>query len=351
MLVIAVDVSAGRPPAGARERRRARRRRPDGVRRRRPAPVPRRAAVRRGVRQPPVRPDRRAAAPGAASSRSSRRSALDGGPDGLDVVRRLIDRLPAVTGSGRRRVPRDRRGPGRRDRRRRSRTRIPGCALHRDARPRRAARASCGSTCARVSATRRGRARWTDLRAGDRPEPAFPVRLIALDIDGTVDRARLPDLRPHGRGDPRGRGRAACTSRIATGRMAELGGGLREPAGADRPDRRPPGRRRPRDAAGTARHRPRRPAVPRAGRAHPAPHADGRRGRRARRSPGAWRTASTRTSTTWSGSSSGAATPRFEDYSGYLGPEADIVARPRGARSASRSRRSSRSGTRRGRWS
>ena len=53
----------GGPPAGARERRRARRGRPDGVRRRRPPAVPRRAAVRRGVREPPVRPDRRAAAP------------------------------------------------------------------------------------------------------------------------------------------------------------------------------------------------------------------------------------------------------------------------------------------------
>ena len=52
----------GRPPARPRERRGPRRRRPDGVRRGRPAPVPRRAAVRGRVREPPVRAQRRPAA-------------------------------------------------------------------------------------------------------------------------------------------------------------------------------------------------------------------------------------------------------------------------------------------------
>ena len=62
VLVIAVDVSAEALAAGARERGRARRGRPDGVRRRGPPAVPRRAAVRRRVRESPLRSDRRAAA-------------------------------------------------------------------------------------------------------------------------------------------------------------------------------------------------------------------------------------------------------------------------------------------------
>ena len=63
---------------------------------------------------PYVRSDAMAGLPVATSFEPS--LALDGGPDGLRVIERLLDRLPEALGAGRRRVPRDRRRPGRGDR-------------------------------------------------------------------------------------------------------------------------------------------------------------------------------------------------------------------------------------------
>ena len=324
VLVIAVDVSADALQLARENAVGPRRRRPDGVRRRGPPAVPRRAAVRRGVREPPVRPDRRARRASRPSSRSSRRSALDGGPDGLDVVRRLLDALPAVARAGRRRVPRDRRGPGRRDRAggRGRGSRTARCT--RDARPRRAARASRGSSLRPREPARPARTRGRT--AAPATGPRRPSRSGSSPSTSTGPSIghdfRISDRTVAAIREAVARGVQVS---IATGRMPTSAARVREPPGADRPDHRPPGRGRPRDAVGA--EPPSTPPTRRSARRSGGSSATRRWPPRsaARRSPGAWSAASTRTSTTWSGSSSGAATPRFEDYSGYLGPEADIV--------------------------
>ena len=265
VLVIADRRVRGGAPAGARERRRARRGRPDGVRRRGPAAVPRRAAVRRRVREP-ARTSRPASCRRLAPELAFEpRSALDGGPgrprrrapparpaatvaelDGVALLEIGADQGDAIVQRGR--------GPA------------PGRALHRDARPRRAGRGSCGSTCRPRERARPARPRWT----GCRPRPAragLPDPADRARPRRDRDRPRLPDLRPHGRGDPRGRRARRAGSRSRPGgwparrRSTRTSSGLTEPIighqGAVV---------RAMPSAPTA-DRPRRPAVPRAGRA------------------------------------------------------------------------------------
>ena len=135
--------------------------------------------------QPAVHPvgrDRRACR---SRPRSSRALALDGGPDGLDVIRRLLERLPAASRPDGVGAPGDRRRPGAGGRARggRAAARLDAAIVHatspalpRVARIEPAARrprpsAPRGRPAARTRSTRRAR---------------FPIRLVALDLDGTL---------------------------------------------------------------------------------------------------------------------------------------------------------------------
>ena len=100
-------------------------------------------------------------------------SALDGGPDGLDVVRRLIDRLPTVTEDGGVAFLEIGAGPGRRDRAG-GRGPDPERALHRDAGPGGSPEARADRPVAGVSA--RARARTHGRAARERPARSRPSR-------------------------------------------------------------------------------------------------------------------------------------------------------------------------------
>ena len=264
-------------------------------------------------------------------------SALDGGPDGLDVVRRLLDLLPKVTERGG--VAFLEIGADQGDAIvREVAERLPRCAVRRACPTSPATRASSASTS-------RPRERGLERPPGSdgRPAPGDPARRR---LPGPADRARprrdgdrarLPGLRPDGGGDPGGR-RARREGLDRHRPDAELGGRLRAPARPDRPDRRPPGRGRAGDGGAPRAHRRGGPAVPGPGGPHPPPHADGRARSRARRSPGASPAASTPTSTTWSGSSSGAATRGSRTTPGTSAPRRRSSPTSR-RRSASRCRR------------
>ena len=99
--------------------------------------------------------------------------ALDGGADGLAVIGRLLDALPGRACARRRRVSRDRRGPGRGDRRAGRRAPAGLVVPGRDG-PR-------GPAAHGGAATGRH-----ERAAAPSPAPEFPIRLIALDIDGTL---------------------------------------------------------------------------------------------------------------------------------------------------------------------
>ena len=114
-----------------------------------------------------------------ASSRSSRALALDGGPDGLDVIRRLLDALPRTLAAGRRRAA---------SRSGRTRAR-PSCARSRRGSP--AGAVASGRTWHGLPRPgprgARGPRRGDEgLPAGRSPRARAPIRLLALDIDGTL---------------------------------------------------------------------------------------------------------------------------------------------------------------------
>ena len=247
----------GRGGPGPRERGRPRRGGPRGGRRHADLlPPPGRVA---GLLVVPARfdvvcanlpyiPVRRRPADCRSPPRSSRSDALDGGPDGLDVIRRLLDVLPERLAPGGVGAPGDRQRPGRRPARgrRRAARRLGRAGGARPGRPspRRGAGAPRGRA-ARVVIGRR-------------------IRLVALDLDGTLigDDLRLPP-------------RTAATIRavVATGVARrpghrpddELGPALRPRARAAGAAGGPAGRARPRDArAGEPTARPA-PAPPAAG--------------------------------------------------------------------------------------
>ena len=196
--------------------------------------------------------------------------ALDGGPDGLDVVRRLLDALPRTLAPGRRRVPRDR-GGARRGHRDRGRGAAPRLALPRDERPRGAAAA--GPRRAGPGLTVRGGPPTRVTARAGAADPAARARHRRHHR-----RPRLPDLGPDRGRDP-GRRRARRAGVARDRADALVGGRVCEPAGADRADHRPPGRPRPghaRPARGGHRGGARRP---RPGGPDPPPRADGPGGR------------------------------------------------------------------------
>ena len=202
-----------------------------------------------------------------------------------------------------------------------------------------------GWTCARRAGPRRpaaGRARIDAPDAGPPPidrRPAFPIRLIALDIDGTLvgddlDRRRRGRSRRSGRRSERG-----VAVSIVTGRMTTSALRFARDARPHRPDRRLPGRAHPGDAAG--RRRP-------------------RLGRLLLHRPLA-RPPSPARSIAWTRERSGlephlnhlerfviqADDPRADDYSAFLGARAELVPTTSWRGSGTRSRRSSRSPSRR----
>ena len=242
-------------------------------------------------------------------------------------MRRLIDRLPNVTERGG--VAFLEIGADQGDAVvREVAARIPGAAVHRDAGPRRAPEARPGRPSPRVS----GRSpapptsmpeRMDGLAPAARPAPAFPIRLIALDLDGTVIGHDF-DVRERTAAAIREAVRRGVHVSIATGRMATSAAvyahrlGLRDPIighqgaviramasepvvidPADPPFRAPVGR--------VLRHTPMAAAVAREAIAWCLergldPHVN-----------------DLERIVVWRGDA------RFEDYSGYLGPEADIV--------------------------
>ena len=151
-------------------------------------------AVGRRGRQPAVRPrptrwpslpaadDLRAAQPPSTAGRTAWPSSRGCSSD-----------LPAVLAPGGRRAARDRRGPGRGDRGA-GRRAAAGLVVHGRAGPGGAAAHGCGSAgramTAPTAASRRRRGTVGPRPVADRPAavaaPEFPIRLIALDIDGTL---------------------------------------------------------------------------------------------------------------------------------------------------------------------
>ena len=120
---------------------------------------------------PYVRSDAIAGLPIAASFEP--RAALDGGPDGLDVIRALLERLPEALADDGVALARDRRRPGRgRAGGRRGASCPAGGA--RSSRTSPGCRGSCGSSAGVVRGSQ------------PRPTPALPIRLVALDLDGTL---------------------------------------------------------------------------------------------------------------------------------------------------------------------
>ena len=145
--------------------------------------------------------------------------------------------------------------------------RASGLAMPGDPGPRRAAAAR-----PRRAPGRRPGDVVRDHRPGVRPEPEFPVRMLALDIDGTLVGAdvRLSERITAVIGEAVRRGVKVS---LATGRMPSSAVVFANQLGLVRADHRPPGRRDPRDA------RARLPGGPTARRSVPASPFLGRVGR------------------------------------------------------------------------
>ena len=95
-----------------------------------------------------------------------------------------------------------------------------------------------------------------DLRPATRPEAAFPVRLIALDLDGTVigHDFRVSDRTAAAIREAVARGVKVS---IATGRMPSSAAVYAHQLGLTDPIVGPPGRGRPRDGGAARADRPR----------------------------------------------------------------------------------------------
>ncbi len=142
------------------------------------------------------------------------RAALDGGSDGLDIVRRLLVRLPEVLAADGVALLEIGADQARRDRAGRGAERLPGwrCAVAHDlaasaARAARAAGWRAGASGDAAAAHDHDRRDEGPPPAPTRPDAAFPIGLIALDIDGTHRRPRLRSVRADARRD---RGRPAA---------------------------------------------------------------------------------------------------------------------------------------------
>ena len=284
----------------ARPRPRERRRRtpwptPMTLRRGRPAaarPARRRAASTSSLANLPyVRSDAIAGLPIAASFEP--RSALDGGPDGLDVIRALLARLPdALADDGVALLEIG--GDQGIDAPAAVAAVLPGWtgSVETDL-----AGLAAGPAGPPVSPTlvRDPAAPEPAATAPEplppRPEPTFPIGLIALDLDGTLVGDDLV-LGERTTAAIRAAIRRGVSVSIVTGRMTTSALRFARQLSTHRPDRRLPGRDHPGRAAG--RRRATRPA--------PGPPAAGRRRRPGRRSPGRGRSGSSPTSTTSSGS-------------------------------------------------
>ncbi len=192
--------------------------------------------------------------------------ALDGGADGLEVIGRLLDLLPRVLADGGIAYLEIGADQGEIDRRAGGGA-APGLGLPRRAGPGGAAAGRgrrAGSRMSLQDATRAAAIRGT--------EPGFPVRLVALDIDGTLVGDDLTRRAAHDRRGPRGEGawRGGLAGHRAHGVERHA---VRARARADRPDHRLPGRADPGHAG--ARVGPAREAAG----AHAAAARDGARGR------------------------------------------------------------------------
>ena len=218
------------------------------------------------------------------------RLALDGGPDGLALVRRLLAGAAGGAAPGRDGAARDRLRPGagRRGRRRRAAGRVacrdPGRPL---GQPAAGPRANAGRP-QRLDAADRPRRSAAALDRDARS--ALPIRLIALDIDGTLVGEDLVigerTLAAIAEATRRGHRRLA-----GHGPHGHERGALRRGARPDRAGRGPAGRADPGDAG--ARLRARRAGCSTTARSGPRS--------RSRSSAGAGSATSCRTSTIWSG--------------------------------------------------
>ena len=232
------------------------------------------------------------------------RVALDGGPDGLDEIRRLLDRLPEVLGRDGVALLEIGVGPGRADRRAAAADPLPGwrCAVQADlAGLPRLARIEppAPSGCAR----RRGPAR-REGPSSARPARSPPSRSGCWRSTST-GRSSGQDMQLSRSGCVAAIGEAVRRGvrvSLATGRMPSSAVvfanrlGLAEPIIGHQGAivRAMPCAGPPRTEAGLV-------PGPRPDRAHPLPPADGAGRHRGRRRAGASRTASTRTSTPSSG--------------------------------------------------
>ena len=242
VVVVAVDISPEALRPRPRERGGPRRRRPDASSARATCSTVGEHALRGDLREPSLRGDGGAgragegplvrAAPGARwrPRRAGRRSA------GCWTGCR---RCSSATGS-----PCSRSAPTRGTR---FRPRSPS-SCRAGAAPCRPTLPACrGSRASSRRSPDRDGAPVRNHRPRTRPEPAFPVRMLALDIDGTLVGQDMQLSRAARCGDRRGG--AARRARLARdGAHAHLRGRVRQPSRPRGADHRPPGRHRPRDA-------------------------------------------------------------------------------------------------------
>ena len=148
--------------------------------------------------EPAVHPDRRDRGACPSRPRSSRAMALDGGPDGLDVIRPLVDRLPRVApGDG---VALLEIGADQADA-----VRAPVADADAGLDLRGAARPGRPAAGRRIEHGSGPGSPAPSPRADRVADPRFPIRLLALDLDGTLVEPDLVAAAADPGGDPRRR--------------------------------------------------------------------------------------------------------------------------------------------------